>query len=67
MTSDIQLRMARPEDAPALLEIFTPYVLQTAVAFNYEPPTLEEFRSTMTDRLRRYPYLVAQRGEELIG
>ena len=34
MTSDIQLRMARPEDAPALLEIFTPYVLQTAVAFN---------------------------------
>ena len=67
MTSDIQLRMARPEDAPALLEIFTPYVLQTAVALNYEPPTLEEFRSTMTDRLRRYPYLVAQRGEELIG
>ena len=67
MTSDIQLRMARAEDAPTLLEIFTPYVLQTAVAFNYEPPTLEEFRSTMTDRLRRYPYLVAQRGEELIG
>ena len=67
MTSDIQLRMARAEDAPTLLVIFTPYVLQTAVAFNYEPPTLEEFRSTMTDRLRRYPYLVAQRGEELIG
>ena len=67
METDIRIRMARWEDAPALLDIFTPYVLQTAVAFNYEPPTLEEFRATMEDRLRRYPYLVAQRGGELIG
>ena len=66
MTSDIQLRMAQAGDAPALLEIFTPYVLQTAVAFNYEPPTLEEFGATMADRLRRYPYLVAQLGGKLI-
>ena len=41
MATDIRLRMSRREDAPALLDIFTPYVLQTAVAFNYEPPTLE--------------------------
>ena len=63
----INIRMARQEDAAALLDIFTPYVLQTAVAFNYEPPALEEFCATMIDRLRRYPYLVAQQGEELIG
>ena len=67
MENNICIRMARQEDSPALLEIFRPYVLQTAVAFNYEPPTLEEFCATMTDRLRRYPYLVAQRGDELIG
>lgn len=67
MTSDIHIRMAQSEDAPALLDIFTPYVLQTAVAFNYEPPTLEEFSATMADRLRRYPYLVAQRDGELLG
>ena len=67
METDIHIRMACQEDAAALLDIFTPYILQTAVAFNYEPPTLEEFRGTMTDRLRRYPYLVAQRGEGLIG
>ena len=64
---EISIRMARQEDAAALLDIFTPYVLQTAVAFNYEPPTLEEFRATIADRLRRYPYLVAQRGDEVIG
>ena len=67
MGTDIHIRMTREEDAPVLLDIFRPYVLQTAVAFNYEPPTPEEFRSTMADRLRRYPYLVAQRGEELAG
>ena len=67
MTSDIHIRMAQAGDASALLDIFAPYVLQTAVAFNYEPPTLKEFSATMADRLRRYPYLVAQRGGELIG
>ena len=67
MGTDIRIRMAREEDAPVLLDIFRPYVLQTAVAFNYDPPTPEEFRSTMADRLRRYPYLVAQREEELAG
>ena len=67
MESAIHIRMARPEDAEALLDIFRPYVLETAVAFNYEPPTPEEFRATIVDRLRRYPYLVAQRNGELIG
>ena len=67
METDIRIRMARQEDAAALLDIFTPYVLQTAVAFNYEPPTLEEFSATMADRLRRYPYLVARRGKEVVG
>ncbi len=67
MASDIRIRMAREEDAADLLDIFRPYVLETAVAFNYEPPTLEEFRNTITDRLRRYPYLVAQRGGEIVG
>ena len=59
--------MARQGDAADLLDIFRPYVLHTAVAFNYEPPTLEEFRATMSDRLRRYPYLAARRDGELIG
>ena len=67
METDIRICMARQEDAAALLDIFTPYVLQTAVAFNYEPPTLEEFSATMADRLRRYPYLVARRGKEVVG
>ena len=67
MSTNCKIRLARPQDAEELLEIFRPYVLETAVAFNYEPPTLEEFRDTMEDRLRRYPYLVAETEEGLMG
>ena len=67
MSMNCKIRLARPQDAEELLEIFRPYVLETAVAFNYEPPTLEEFRNTMEDRLRRYPDLVAETEEGLMG
>ena len=67
MSTNCKIRLARPQDAEELLEIFRPYVLETAVAFNYEPPTLEEFRNTMEDRLGRYPYLVAETAEGLMG
>lgn len=67
MSTNCKIRLAWPQDAEELLEIFRPYVLETAVAFNYEPPTLEEFRNTIDDRLRRYPYLVAETTEGLMG
>ena len=67
MSTNCKIRLARPQDAEELLEIFRPYVLETAVAFNYEPPTLEEFRNTIDDRLRRYPYLVAETEDGLMG
>ena len=67
MPMNCKIRLARPQDATELLEIFRPYVLETAVAFNYEPPALEEFRNTMENRLRRYPYLVAETEDGLMG
>lgn len=54
------IRLATPEDAEALLEIFRPYVLHTAIAFEHEPPTPEAFRATMEQCLLRYPYLIAE-------
>ena len=37
------LRPATPEDAAALLAIYRPYVLHTAITFEYDVPTLSEF------------------------
>ena len=60
MDNICNIRFATPEDAEALLEIFRPYVLETAVVFDYEPPSGDTFRDIIVDRLRRYPYLVAE-------
>ena len=67
MSSAIVIRRAVPEDAPALLDIFRPYVLETAINFSFQPPTEEEFRENIRCHLRRYPYLVAQRDGVPIG
>ena len=58
----MNIRMAREEDAGALLQIYAPYVTDTAVTFEYAVPTEEEFKGRIAQILRRYPYLVAEEG-----
>ena len=65
--TEIAIRAAVPEDVPALLEIYAPYVTDTAVTFEYEIPTREEFTRRMETVLARYPWLVAERNGELLG
>jgi len=40
----ITIRTAAVDDAAALLAIYAPYVEQTAITFEYEVPSLEEFQ-----------------------
>ncbi|WP_294193210.1 GNAT family N-acetyltransferase [uncultured Cloacibacillus sp.] len=63
----IHIRAASPDDAAELLEIYAPYVRETAISFEYEVPALEEFRARITATLARYPYLAAERGGALLG
>lgn len=64
----IQIRPATPADAPALLNIYAPYVAQTAVSFEYEVPTLEDFRSRIAQVTGAgWPWLAAQESGELLG
>lgn len=55
------------EDAEALLAIYAPYVRDTAISFEYEVPSLSEFR----DRIQRIssvlPYLKAVEGGKILG
>lgn len=60
-TSGLRIRVATLADAARCHEIYVPYVRDTAVTFEYEPPTLDEFRTRMAKTLERYPYLVAER------
>ena len=59
LLNNIKIRLATLEDAERLLEIYKPYVTDTAVSFEYEVPTVENFRSRIENTLATYPYLVA--------
>jgi len=61
------IRIATLKDAPALLKIYAPYVEQTAITFEYQVPSLEEFESRMQGILSKYPYLIAEENSEILG
>lgn len=64
---DLTIRMATPEDAEALLGIYGPYVKNTAISYEYEVPTPEEFAARIRKTLNAYPYLVAESRGEIAG
>lgn len=63
----IEIRMAVPEDAEKLRAIYAPFVTNTAISFEYEVPSVEEFRRRIITRLEKFPYLVALCDGEPIG
>lgn len=64
---NVQIRIATTEDVAALLKIYAPYVQKTAITFDYEVPTLEEFTEKITGLLKKYPVLVAESAEGIVG
>src|SRR6266581_3471744 len=64
----VQLRQARPEDLPAIHEIYAYHVLHGLASFEEEPPPLEELRRRFEDvRARGLPWLAADFGGVLAG
>lgn len=61
---ELTFRVARPEDAEALLAIYAPYVEETAITFEYEVPSVEAFRARIAHTLATYPYIVAVEAQE---
>lgn len=59
--------MADTGDAEALLRIYAPYVEKTAVTFEYEVPTVEEFRARIEKIRGKYPYLAAVENGTVVG
>ncbi len=65
--NNIIIREAVPDDAEALLKIYAPYVRETAITFEYDVPTVSEFKNRITKTLKKYPYLVAVLDNEIVG
>lgn len=62
-----EIRFAAEDDAERLLEIYTPYVLETAITFECIPPTVEEMRARIQARGDEFPWLVCLIDGEIQG
>ena len=65
--SAITIRLASPEDAAAIRDIYAPYVQTTAVTFDITPPTVEEMRVKIETILTERPFLVAEQDGVVLG
>ena len=64
---ECNIRVATIEDAESILEIYKPYIQHTAITFEYEVPTIQEFTGRIDNTLKRYPYLVAEMDHQIVG
>lgn len=67
MQSGLSLRVATEDDAKAFLSIYAPYVESTAITFEYDVPSEEEFRGRIRRTIQHYPYLAAIENGEVVG
>ena len=65
--ANMNIRLANPSDAATLLAIYAPYVENTAITFEYEVPTIEDFTNRIEKTLEKYPYLVAEEDGVVLG
>ena len=67
MIDDISIRFAKPEDAKELLKIYAYYVTDTAISFETEVPSEEEFKLRIEEVLKSYPFIVACKDDKILG
>lgn len=67
MNTGVTIRMATKADAKEILDIYAPYVKDTAISFEYDVPSVEEFAERINNILKKYPYIVAMDNNQIIG
>lgn len=61
------LRLATEADAAAIRRIYAPYVDDTAITFELDPPSTDEIRERIRDTLAEYPWLVCAVDGDVVG
>ncbi|ELZ23087.1 N-acetyltransferase GCN5 [Haloterrigena salina JCM 13891] len=67
MTADARIRVATPDDAAAVRDIYAPFCESTAVTFEEAPPTEAEVADRIASTLETYPWLVCEREGAVVG
>ncbi len=63
----LEIRDVKSDDAADLLYIYDHYVRNTAITFEYETPTLTEFKGRIERITAKYPYIVALLNGKVAG
>ena len=61
------IREAALRDVPAILDIYRPYILETAYTFEYEVPSLPAFQERFLAITQMHPWLVWEENGEILG
>lgn len=64
---NIEIKAAKPGDADELLNIYSYYVSETAISFETEIPSVDEFKERIERTLKKYPYILAKKNGEILG
>lgn len=67
MSNTFQIRLAQVNDTPALLDIYTPYVLHTSFTPESQAPSFNDFQDKISQITLFYPYLVYILDEKIVG
>jgi len=65
--SEIKLCLAKVEDCSDILDIYAPYVEETAITFEYSVPSLEEYKDRLTKIIGKYPFILCKINGETVG
>ena len=61
------IRLAKPEDTSAILDIYAPYIRETSITFETEVPTIESFQERISTYLTNWPWLVFEKDGQIAG
>ena len=67
MKDRLKIRSVQISDAGRLSEIYSYYVQNTAVSFEYEAPSADEFIKRIEHTTEKYPYLVCEKSDQVVG
>jgi phosphinothricin acetyltransferase len=64
---DVIIRNATSSDAAAIRDIYAPFVTDTIVSFESDPPDAATMAARMSETMKSHPYLVAEHAGAVVG
>ncbi|PJI07480.1 MULTISPECIES: GNAT family N-acetyltransferase [Clostridium] len=67
MKDDMNIRFVKKEDSLEILKIYKPFIKNTAITFDYDVPSLDEFTKKVLNISEKYAYLVCEVDGKIAG